>query len=29
MEVIEGGPIESGPKKLTIVKSHDVIKIVR
>jgi len=27
MEVIEGG--DSGPKKLTIVKSHEVIKIVR
>jgi len=29
MEVVEGGPVESGPKKMTIVKSHEVIKIVR
>jgi hypothetical protein len=27
MEVIEGG--DSAPKRMTIVKSHDVIKIVR
>lgn len=27
MEVIEGG--DSAPKKMTIVKSHEVIKIVR
>jgi hypothetical protein len=27
MEVMEGG--DSGPKRMTIVKSHDVIKIVR
>lgn len=27
MEVMEGG--DSAPKRMTIVKSHDVIKIVR